>query len=112
MSDSYEHKKENARKNYISRLSKEDLDMDLNDLTDKELKRLYVICQKLRQRGNFPYHVIKKCDFETEMKNGRLQYVSFRGTSNVRPLSLKEYFVLEKFVKENPNTYPHFQDIR
>lgn len=105
-------KKENARASYLRMLSKEDLDVDLNQLSDKELKRLYVIRQNLLSSFHFPYRVEKKCDFETEIRNGRLRYVSFRDTPGVRTLTLKEYLWLVKFIEENPNMYPHFQGIR
>ena len=102
--------KETAKASYLKTLSKEDLDIDLSTLSDKELKKLYVIWQKLRQH-HFPYRAIKKADFEETLVNGSLQYVSFKGVEGLRPLTLKEYLRFEEFVKENPHMYRSFSPL-
>lgn len=85
------------------------IDINLQLLSDKELKNLYLILQDLRS-GKVPYAVPKKQDFIEVMKNGELQYVSFRDTfkllkSEIRPLTFKEFLLLREFVKENPQMY-------
>jgi len=97
--------KPGARDNFIKTLSKENLEINLNELSDKELKGLYVKWQKLRQ-GHFKYQMLKGENFEDVLKEGRLQYVSFRNTPGVRILTLQEYLQVEEFIKTNRNKYP------
>lgn len=102
--------KPGARDNFIKTLLKENLNIDLNELSDKELKDLYTKWQKLRQ-GHFKYQMLKGENFEDVMKDGRLQYVSFRNTPGVRILTLKEYLELEQFIKNNRSVYPNMKKL-
>lgn len=103
--------KETAKKNFINVLSKENLDIDLLSLSDKELKTLYVKWMKLRQGVEFKYQAPKKGDFEEALKTGKMPFVTFRGTPGVRTMTLKEYLRMEEFVENNKSVYPNFQKI-
>lgn len=89
--------KPQARVNFINALNKENLDIDLNLLSNKELKTLFCELQKAKQ---FPYKMIKNMDFKEVLQKGKLQYGSFRNTPNVRNLSLKEYLPFKDFCEK------------
>ena len=92
------------REIYIKELLKEDLSINLNALEDVPLKQLHKKYARFRQ-SRFPYHVVKGVSFEEALKTHTLQFVSFRNTPNVRPLTFKEYMELERYTNENDNYY-------
>ena len=100
--------KENARKNFIFALKKENLDIDVEALDDKELKALYVKMQHINQ-GYCKLQVPKKMDFEDAIQNQALQYVTFKGVTSLRRMTFKEYLRLEEFAADNPDLYPYFE---
>lgn len=100
--------KQKAKESFIKALTKactdENINIDLHLLSDKELKELYLKLQAVR---TLPYGIGKDEDFVTTMKNGKLQFVSFRDTYKfgVRRLTFKEFLLLCEFVDENPQMY-------
>lgn len=100
--------KPKARESFIKALTKaceeEKIEIEINSLSDKELKGLYL---KLQEVNKAPYAIAKEKDFVKDMENNELQFVSFRDTFKygVRRLTFKEYLLLCEFVKENPSMY-------
>jgi len=101
--------KPNARNSFIKELSKviasENIDtIDVNTLSDKELKDLYLKLQVLRS-GRCCYGMKKGNHFEQDLKDGNLQFISFRDTYKfgVKRLTFKEFLMLDDFVKKNPS---------
>lgn len=103
--------KQKAKESFLNVLTKvctaENIPIDLHELTDKELKELYLQLQFLKS-GSFPYGIRKGEDFLTTMKNGNLQFISFTNTYKlgVRKLTFKEFLALREFAEENPHMYP------
>lgn len=102
--------KPQARESFKKQLNKaieeENIDIDLEILTDKELKQLYLKLQDVK-RGILPYGVKKEEEFVTALENETLQIISFRDTYKygVRRMTFKEYLLLCEYVKNNPGTY-------
>lgn len=102
--------KPNARNSMEKELSKtiqsEGIDsIKIENLSDRELKDLYLKLQVVRS-GRCAYGLKKGNDFEEDMENGNLQYVSFTNTYKlgVKRLTFKEFLMLEDFVKTNPSS--------
>lgn len=103
-----------ARESFRTQLSKalkEDPieGLDIANLPDKELKDLYLKLQAVKS-GRCCYGVIKGNVFEDDMRNGKLQFLSFRDTFKygVRPLTLREFLLLEDFAATNPSSPYNF----
>lgn len=100
--------KEKAKESFIKVLTKaikaENKDITLETLTDRELKDLYLKLQFV-QRGGGNYKMIKNRDFRECLEQGKLAFVTFRGTPGVRNMTFKEYLEFEKFVALNPHMY-------
>lgn len=99
--------KPNARNSFINVLSKvissENIDtIDVHTLSDRELKDLYLKLQVIRS-GRCCYGMKKGSNFEQDLKDGNLQFISFRDTYKfgVRRLTFKEFLMLDDFVKTN-----------
>ena len=109
--------KPTARESFIKALTKacekEDVEINFEVLSDKELKELYVKLQAV-QRGILSYAIDKEKDFVTAMKNNDLQLVSFKDTYKygVRRLTFKEFLLLCEFKEEHPDIYPYLQNWR
>jgi hypothetical protein len=105
--------KPEAKQSFLKQLTEHQEDLtslgiDIHTLEDKQLKQLYLLSQKVRQRGCL-YAIGKNANFEEVMAQGRLQFVSFSDTYHprygLRPLTLKELIRLMKFVELNPGVY-------
>ena len=102
--------KKEAIDSFIKVLTKvctdEKIDINLNALSDKELKELYLKLQTVRN-GRFPYGITKGDDFQTALESGSLQTISFRDAFKygVRRLTFKEYLLLCEFADKNPSMY-------
>lgn len=109
--------KPQARESFKKQLGKviqeEKIDIELEQLPDKELKELYLKLQAVRS-GMFPYAVKKGQVFKTSLENNDLQRVSFSDTYKygVRRLTFKEYLQLCDYVKDNPGTYTALNGLR
>ena len=103
--------KQSAKESFIKVLTKactnENMDINLQELSDKELKDLYLKLQAV-QRGTLPYGIAKGEEFVSAMENGRLQLVTFKDTYKfgVRRLTFKEWLLLTEFAAQHPNMYP------
>lgn len=102
-----------AKQNYIRTLRKvcaeENLALNLDFLSDEQVKDYYLKLQTLRS-GTFSYAIGKNQDFVEAMKAGELQRVSFRDTFKygVRKLTFKEFLLFCDFLESNPTTYPAY----
>ena len=109
--------KPKAKESFIKVLSKamkeEGIeDIDIHSLSDRELKDLYLKLQMVKS-GRFCYGVKKGNDFEEDLKNNNLQFISFRDTYKfgVRRMTFKEFLILEEFAKNNPSCR-YLEDIK
>lgn len=105
--------KESFLKALMKACTEEELEINLEVLSDKELKELYLKLQALKS-ATFPYGIRKEEDFLTTMQNGTLQRISFRDTYKfgVRRLTFKEFLLLCEFIKANPHMYPSLYEYK
>lgn len=103
--------KPNARESMVKALSiaciAEQIEISLDDLSDREVKTLYLKLQYLKS-GEFPYAMTKDEDFQTAIQNGKLQRVSFRDSfkyGGIRRLTFNEFLLLCDFADKNPDLY-------
>ena len=97
--------RESFRKELTKTIEAEGIEnIDIDSLSDKELKDLYLKLQIVKSRRCY-YGVKKGNDFEEDLNNGNLQFVSFSDTYKlgVRPITFKEFLRLEDFIRNNPS---------
>lgn len=102
--------KESIMKVLTKVCSNENIDIDLNVLTDIELKKLYLKLQFVKS-GRLPYGIGKGEDFTSTMENGKLNPISFRDSYKygLRRLTFREYLQLCEFVAKNPGVYRNLE---
>lgn len=88
-----------ARESMLKQLGEEDLsplEIDLFNLNDVDLKKLYLRSQAVRSQ-EVNWGISKALDFQYALDNNRLQMVTFSDTYKlgVRPLTLKECLIIE-----------------
>jgi len=106
--------KPQAKESIIKALTKvcaeENIERNLAELSDAQLKERYLQLQTVRS-GTFPLGIGNGQDFLSTMKNGQLNRISFRDSYKygLRRLTFKEYLLLCDYVKENPGVYPDLE---
>lgn len=96
-----------ARVEIIKSLSRHDLGIDLESLTDTELRQLNRKC--VNYINDCKYAVSLKGNFEKDLPNGNLIFHSFRNTPGIRHMTPAEFLQFESFVNNNPKTYPFYK---